>query len=65
MNTFGISIGEDWIKESGGRVAPKKVTLQTYIRNYIHHPENIKNVKYTDKQLKESTDKLIEIIAKI
>jgi predicted ATP-dependent endonuclease of OLD family len=48
----------------------KKITLCTYIRNQIHHPENLenqkngKNKKYTTTELKDSINILIDIIKK-
>lgn len=40
----------------------KEVSLQTYIRNRIHHPENTLNIKETNEELEESIKKMIEII---
>ncbi len=37
-------------------------TLCTYIRNQIHHPENMDNVKFTEQELKQSAEILIGII---
>jgi predicted ATP-dependent endonuclease of OLD family len=47
-----------------GTTEDQKRTLPTYIRNLIHHPENTNNTKYTDEELKTSTDKLIELLNK-
>ena len=38
------------------------ITLCSYIRNQIHHPENISNTQYTDEELKKSVDLLIGAI---
>lgn len=38
------------------------VTLPTYIRNLIHHPENTKNLTYSDAELEESIKCLIDIL---
>jgi predicted ATP-dependent endonuclease of OLD family len=38
------------------------VTLPTYIRNLIHHPENDKNAKYTNEELETSIEKLILLL---
>lgn len=38
------------------------ITICTYIRNQIHHPENTDNSKFTDQDLKKSTELLIEIL---
>ena len=40
-------------------------TLQTYIRNSIHHPENDKNAPYTEDELRNSIIKMTQIIADI
>lgn len=38
------------------------ITLCSYIRNQIHHPENTSNTQYTDEELKKSVDLLIGAI---
>ncbi len=38
------------------------VALQTYIRHSIHHPENTQNDKYSDDELKQSTQEMISFI---
>jgi len=40
----------------------ENITLCTYIRNQIHHPENINNTRYTDEELNQSVDLLIKAI---
>lgn len=49
-----------WAKNT----TPKDVTLMTFIRNRIHHPENknAKNKIYTAQNLDESISKMIDII---
>ena len=37
------------------------VTLCTYIRNTIHHPENTENDPYTEEELRESIDNLMKL----
>lgn len=37
-------------------------TIQTYIRNKIHHPENTNNKDYTEEELKTSIQEMIEIL---
>ena len=55
-----------WIKECKGTPQePKSVTLQTYIRNIIHHPENIYNQSYTDLELNKSISELVELLTKL
>ncbi len=63
---FLVENGEDrsrkWKKLSNGELKPAEdVTLMTYIRNVIHHPENIKNGSYTQEELKESIEKMIKL----
>ena len=37
------------------------VSLATYIRHSIHHPENTNNAKFTPEELRESIEKLREL----
>lgn len=39
-----------------------EVTLPTYIRNLIHHPENTNNQQYSEVELEESIKCLIDIL---
>jgi hypothetical protein len=64
FKTQGCQI-KNWIeidKKTGKQKAPAPQTLMTYIRNFIHHPENIKNQKYSEKELKQSISTMIKII---
>lgn len=41
LQSRNIQFTKQWIRENNGAAqAPSDVTLQTFIRNYIHHPEN-------------------------
>ena len=40
----------------------KNIILNEYIRNQIHHPENIINRHFTDEELKESIDLMRKFI---
>ena len=40
----------------------KNIILTEYIRNQIHHPENIINRHFTDEELKESIDLMRKFI---
>ncbi|MDF7675183.1 ATP-binding protein [Neisseriaceae bacterium ESL0693] len=57
-----------WFKEciKKEEVSPtpnfKDVTLMTYIRHNIHHPENTLNPKFTEKELQQSIGQMINII---
>lgn len=59
----GCTKSKDWIRIKDGVPKPaEKKTLQTFIRNLIHHPENKNNSKYTKEELKKSIEKMISII---
>lgn len=59
----GIQKSKQWMRVSNGNVLPAyDVTLHTYIRNAIHHPENTQNAKFTDNELKTSIEKMISLI---
>jgi predicted ATP-dependent endonuclease of OLD family len=58
QNKIWIKIKPDSSTENTNR------TLQTYIRNSIHHPENTKNNKYIDDELRKSTQEMIDFIKK-
>lgn len=58
-----IPKSKQWIRVSNGNPQnPSDVTLCTYIRNMIHHPENVNNLAYTDKELTASINELIRVI---
>lgn len=55
-----------WKKiNSSGKYHEQTCVLQIYIRNFIHHPENKNNEKFSDNELKQSIDEMRKIIAKI
>lgn len=59
----GIKKSKKWIREKNGQsLAPEDVTLMSYIRNFIHHPENKNNSEYTPEELKESIEIMLEHI---
>jgi len=54
-----------WIPEQGWTTrAGENVTLQTFIRNKIHHPENktMQNFVFSDEELRQSIDEMIKIV---
>lgn len=52
-----------WIREqSNGNTNTSHLTLISYIRHSIHHPENTYNQPYTEEEIHESTKKMINII---
>jgi predicted ATP-dependent endonuclease of OLD family len=50
-----IWYNEKWEKE-------EKVSLPKYVRHTIHHPENQKNPKYSEKEFIESIETMIDLI---
>lgn len=66
LQNKGCSTLKSWIRIVNGTAKPPQPkTLQTYIRNYFHHPENDKNARYTYDELKQSIEKMIEIAESI
>lgn len=63
-DTFGIPKDKVWIRSSKGEIVHSDVTIMTYIRNFIHHPENTHNAAYTDIELAESIATMIDIVKK-
>lgn len=63
LNSQGIAQDQIWIRQQGGAALPGvNRTIQTYIRNTIHHPENGLNSPFTDDQLRQSTEALITVL---
>ncbi|OTG91098.1 ATP-dependent nuclease [Acinetobacter sp. ANC 3813] len=63
-----ISKDKIWIKEIKGIKQPAaNVTLMTWIRNHIHHPENktMHIEKYTESDLKDSINLIIDLIKEL
>lgn len=59
----GVSLSKSWAKVSGGTVqSPSTVTLCTYVRHSIHHPENTHNAPYTDAELRDSISEMMRLI---
>ncbi|MCL4101734.1 MULTISPECIES: ATP-binding protein [unclassified Fibrobacter] len=62
LENKGCIKNKNWIRIYRGNVQPAcPVTLQTYVRNCIHHPENNYNIPFTKEELKQSLDKLVSI----
>lgn len=58
----GCTKTKSWIRiKKGIAQPPYSTTLQTFIRNSIHHPENTLNSKYTSGELKTSIIKMMDI----
>ncbi|MBW2645612.1 MAG: AAA family ATPase [Deltaproteobacteria bacterium] len=63
LSTKGLQKNKDWVREVRGTAKPvEKKTAQTYIRNSIHHPENTHNKIYSDEELKNSIEKMIQLL---
>ena len=59
----GCIKNKTWEKVKGNNnVSQKRFTIQTYIRNKIHHPENPRNQNYTFDELKASIDEMRDIV---
>ena len=54
---------KQWKRLHNGQVGnPYDVTLMTYIRNTIHHPDNTNNLPYTETELENSIKSMISIL---
>ena len=65
LNSNGIASNKQWTKEKKGiPLQPQSTTLQSFIRNHIHHPENVtmQGNRYTQAELKQSIDEMITLI---
>jgi hypothetical protein len=59
----GLNQDRKWTKMIGGiPQEPINITLPSYIRNCIHHPENTQNIKFTQTDLEESINHLVVFI---
>jgi hypothetical protein len=62
LETRGIKRDRDYIKiQKDSTTNNYKVTLPTYIRHLIHHPENTKNKIFTLEELNQSIKLLVNI----
>ena len=58
----GCQQTKQWVRIYRGQVQPPcPATIQTYVRNCIHHPENPHNQIYTKEEIKKSIEKMVEI----
>ena len=66
LQSMGAAKSKKWSRLQGGeQQSAYDVTLQTYIRNFIHHPENTCNDGYTEDELRKSTSDMIEWFGKL
>jgi hypothetical protein len=61
LNQKGITKNKKWIREKDNNITQMEVTLMTYIRNLIHHPENRHNAQYTNNELQESISTMLQL----
>ncbi len=63
---FGIPLISSWIRLNNGVAGnTDTVSLQTYIRHSIHHPENNLNKPFTVDELSQSIQKMIHVLRKL
>jgi AAA15 family ATPase/GTPase len=62
LQAKGCATMKVWQKEMrDGTIRAFNFTIQTYIRNKIHHPENVYNTGYIDAELKQSIEEMANI----
>ena len=58
-----ITKSKKWAKITNGQAQQSEdVSLMTFVRNSIHHPENTSNGGYTPQELKSSIEELVKLI---
>lgn len=65
LNSKNIQSNKQWTMEKNGTPQqPLPATLQSFIRNHIHHPENVtmQANPYTHAELKQSIDEMVNLI---
>ena len=63
LQTKGISKTKKWTRIDNGVVKqPYDISLMSYIRHKIHHPENQENIEYTETELRESIEQMSTIL---
>lgn len=63
-----VELNKEWIPERNGNTQQgQKVSLITFIRHKVHHPENktIQIINYPLEELRESIEKIIKIMRKV
>jgi len=58
---YGLAQDIEYVFVKGAKTNKFNVTLPTYIRNLIHHPENGQNKKFTQTELERSIKYLLKI----
>ena len=65
LDSQGIPLNKTWTREKRGVACnPEQTTLQTFIRNHVHHPENVTMQvnKYTESELRQSIEQMINFV---
>jgi hypothetical protein len=63
LNQRGLPSLKTWKKlKQDGIIETVQVTLMTYIRNHMHHPENQHNAQFTDAELQKSISEMLQLI---
>lgn len=63
LQSKGCAEMKVWQKErANGAISSLNFTIQTYIRNQIHHPENTHNAQYTEDELKRSIQGMVAVV---
>ncbi len=67
FSQHGTSPSKEWTRKKSGEDETfcEEVTLMTFVRHSIHHPENPSNTSYTPEQLRSSIEKMIELLQEI
>ena len=66
LSSKGFSRDKNYIRlKRDGSSERQSRTLPTYIRNLIHHPENLHNQIYSDNELRESIKKMINALCNL
>jgi predicted ATP-dependent endonuclease of OLD family len=66
LNQYGVPLSKTWERlKQNGSIIPEQVTLMTYIRNCIHHPENQHNPRFADDELKTSISQMLQLMGRI
>lgn len=61
--SHGLTQTKQWIRLSNGiPQPPQPATLQTYVRNTIHHPENNLNAPFNPQELRLAIEEMIPIV---
>ncbi len=62
LSNTGIPKDKNWIHDKDGKIY--SYTLMSYIRNFIHHPENQNNLNYTAEELQYSISEMLKLIGR-